>query len=54
VTYRGVAEPLGQVWVALRANIRGVLDAVTVADVLAGRMPPAVIEALHSDSAERS
>jgi Rrf2 family protein len=33
VSYQGVAEPLQQVWFALRANERAVLEAVTLADI---------------------
>ena len=42
--YRGEAEPLRDVWVALRANIRGVLESVTLADVVSGELPPGVRE----------
>lgn len=42
--YRGDAEPLRDVWVALRANIRQVLESVTLADVVAGELPPQVSE----------
>jgi Rrf2 family protein len=37
--YQGDAEPLQEVWIALRANIRDVLESVTVADVVAGELP---------------
>lgn len=40
--YEGVAEPLQDVWVALRAKIRGVLESVTLADVVANRLPEPV------------
>ena len=40
--YVGAAEHLQQVWVAVRASLRGVLEAVTLADVVAGELPPAV------------
>jgi Rrf2 family protein len=40
--YRGEAKPLQEVWLALRANIRGVLESVTLADVVAGELPPRV------------
>jgi Rrf2 family protein len=33
VSYEGVAEPLQQVWIALRANEWAVLEAVTLADI---------------------
>ena len=39
VTYTGTAESLQQVWIALRANLRKVLEHVTVADVAAGQLP---------------
>ena len=40
--YGGTAEPLQDVWIALRANIRAVLESVTLADVAAGTLPRAV------------
>jgi Rrf2 family protein len=42
VTYPGAAEPLQRVWIALRANERAVLEAVTLADIVSGELPPAV------------
>ena len=42
--YRGEAEPLRNVWVALRANIRQVLECVTLADVVSGELPEQVAE----------
>jgi Rrf2 family protein len=42
LAYRGSAEPLVGVWVALRANIRAVLESVTLADVVAGDLPDPV------------
>lgn len=42
LTYEGTAEPLREVWVALRASIREVLETVTVADVVADDLPAAV------------
>src|SRR5436190_10845176 len=39
VEYSGVAEPLRDVWIAVRGNLRAVLERVTVADVAAGRLP---------------
>jgi len=44
VAYEGGAEPLQRVWVALRANIREVLESVTLADVVAGELPGIVSE----------
>jgi Rrf2 family protein len=37
--YSGEASPLREVWLALRANIRQVLESVTLADVVAGELP---------------
>jgi Rrf2 family protein len=52
LAYRGAAEPLKGVWVALRANIRSVLETVTLADVVAGELPDPVGElAEHPESA---
>src|SRR5579859_4633656 len=42
IEYVGSAESLQQVWVALRANLRKVLEHVTVADVASGRLPKEV------------
>jgi Rrf2 family protein len=41
----GSAEPLKAVWMALRANVREVLDSVTVADVVDGELPEVVRDA---------
>jgi Rrf2 family protein len=41
-TYDGVAQHLPEVWVAVRASLRSVLDETTLADVLSGRLPPHV------------
>ena len=40
VTYAGPAADLKQVWVATRAALRSVLEEVTVADIVAGSLPP--------------
>jgi Rrf2 family protein len=40
--YTGSAEPLQRMWVCLRASLRGVLEQVTVADVVAGKLPAKV------------
>ena len=39
ISYPGVAEPLRQVWIALRANERAVLEQVTLADIVSGNLP---------------
>jgi Rrf2 family protein len=42
--YAGSAERLRDVWVALRASVRAVLEQVTLADVAKGELPPHVAE----------
>ena len=42
VEYAGAAESLREVWIALRANLRKVLEHVSVADVAAGKLPAGV------------
>jgi len=42
--YRGSAEPLRDVWVALRANVRGVLEQVSLADVAKSDLPTHITE----------
>jgi Rrf2 family protein len=42
VTYPGAAEPLQRVWIALRANERAVLETVTLADIVSGKLPEAI------------
>jgi Rrf2 family protein len=42
LAYPGPAEPLREVWIALRANVRAVLESVTLADLLAGDLPEPV------------
>ena len=42
--YDGVAADLQVPWLAVRANVRAVLEHVTVADVAAGRLPAHVRE----------
>ncbi len=38
-SYDGTAEHLQQLWIALRAAVRSVLDEVTLEDVVKGRLP---------------
>jgi len=51
VAYAGSAESLQQVWVALRANLRKVLERVTVADVAAGKLPKDVLALTREEDA---
>ncbi len=51
VAYAGSAESLQQVWVALRTNLRKVLEHVTVADVAAGKLPKDVLALTREEDA---
>jgi len=41
---KGEAVPLQKVWIALRANLRAVMDDTSLADVVSGELPAAVRE----------
>ena len=47
--YRGSAEKLQDVWVALRANVRAILEQVTLEDIAQGSLP-AHVDALIRDA----
>ena len=51
--YDGPAAHLQDVWVAVRAALRLVLETVTLADVLTGELPAPVAELLTPDAWER-
>jgi Rrf2 family protein len=51
IEYVGSAEALQSVWVALRANLRKVLEHVTVADVAAGKLPKDVLALTREEEA---
>ena len=40
--YKGEAEPLKKVWIAVRANLRAVMEETTLADVVSGKLPAGV------------
>ncbi|GAA3758626.1 RrF2 family transcriptional regulator [Salinactinospora qingdaonensis] len=42
VGYEGAARSLQQVWIALRASERSILESVTLADVASGKLPESV------------
>jgi Rrf2 family protein len=42
LSYEGSAEPLREVWIAVRASLRNVLESVTLADVAARTLPASV------------
>ena len=49
--YPGPARRLRDVWIAVRANIRAVLEEVTLADLTAGRLPAKVAELIDAPEA---
>ena len=51
VEYTGTAESLQQVWIALRANLRKVLEHVTVEDVASGKLPREVVALTREEQA---
>ena len=53
LAYVGSAEPLREVWIAVRASLRRVLEDVTLADVAAGALPAHITE-LTSDPGARA
>jgi Rrf2 family protein len=53
IEYVGSAESLREVWIAVRANLRNVLEKVTVADVAAGRLPKDVVALTRAEEAWR-
>lgn len=42
LSYSGSAEPLLPLWIALRANVRKILEGVTLADIAADALPEPV------------
>ena len=51
VGYRAPTEHLREVWVAVRASLRSVMEAVTLEDVATGRLPAAVTAMTQSEDA---
>jgi Rrf2 family protein len=51
IEYVGSAAALQDVWIALRANLRKVLEQVTVADVAAGKLPKEVLTLTRGEEA---
>jgi Rrf2 family protein len=49
--YRGAAESLKPVFIALRASLRAVLEEVTLADVAAGELPESVVRLTENPDA---
>jgi Rrf2 family protein len=42
ISYSGAAKPLQEVWIALRANIRDILESTSLADVASDDLPDSV------------
>ena len=51
--YAGRAQPLRDVWIAVRVNLRAVLENTTIADLLAGDLPDAVRQLVDAPEAWR-
>jgi Rrf2 family protein len=51
IEYVGSAEALQNVWIALRTNLRKVLESVSVADVAAGKLPKQVTALTREEEA---
>jgi Rrf2 family protein len=51
LSFDGVAEPMRDVWIAVRAALRGVLEHITLAQVVAGELPEHVRELLRDEDA---
>jgi Rrf2 family protein len=51
LTFSGTAEPMKDVWIAVRASLRSVLEHVTLADVVAGTLPEHVRTMLADEDA---
>jgi Rrf2 family protein len=49
--FEGVAAPMRDVWIAVRASLRSVLEHVTLAEVIAGELPGHVREMLADEDA---
>jgi len=54
VDYSGAAAHLREVWIAVRGSLRGVLETVTLADVVAGSFPSSVDHLLADPEAWES
>ena len=51
VKYDGVAQHLQEVWIALRASLRGVLESVSLEDIAKGDLPGDVAELVAAPGA---
>jgi Rrf2 family protein len=51
IEYRGNSEHLQEVWIAVRASLRSVLEEVTLADLVSGNLPASVKDLAASPDA---
>jgi DNA-binding IscR family transcriptional regulator len=51
VEYVGPATSLRDVWVAVRASLRRVLESTTLEDLVHGDLPPGVVDLTHDAEA---
>jgi Rrf2 family protein len=51
VEYHGPARHLRDVWIAVRASLRGILESISVADLVAGEMPDHVARLMEAPDA---
>lgn len=51
LAYTGAAEALPEVWLAVRASLRNVLERVTIADVVNQKLPRSVVRLLDDPEA---
>jgi Rrf2 family protein len=49
--FEGTAKPLQAVWIAVRANLREILENVTLADIANDDLPSAIVKRAASDDA---
>ena len=49
--YDGAAAALPTVWIAVRANLRRVMETVTIADIAGSTLPPAILEVTEDPGA---
>jgi Rrf2 family protein len=54
IDYEGAAVKLSEVWIAVRVSLRSVLEQVTLADLVVGPLPPAVVEMAQQPEAWHS
>lgn len=54
VKYNGAAMPLREVWVAVRVNLRSVLESVTLAHLVKRKLPPSVTKLTRRSEAWHS